>query len=396
MKIIYTENYEFGGLERFLFDLLKFLGKEDVLLVFNSGNERIRNFAVENGIRFVEARIKRRHLKILERYVWTRPFSRVAALLRRHYCLVANYLILKKLFSGLPVAEFLYIVNGGHPGADSCRSAAIAAKAIGWKKIFYCVLSSPTEIKLPPFSLLERLADRILFKAVSEAHVNSAAIRAALRLRPESIPMPIRVVHTGVQMPREIVRGMRVGGGAPITRSDRDIWAVTVSALFPLKGNDTVLEAVRLAAASDDRIKWLLVGDGPEFQGLRVAAEHMGLGGRVVFAGRYPGDIGEVYRFADIFVFASRQEGLPYVVSEAMSNSLPVIATAVGGIPEQVLDGETGFLVPTGDPAAIAEKILLLSSDPRLRIKMGEAGRRRAGEMFSEAAMWSTLKSALR
>lgn len=395
MKIVYTENYEFGGLERFLFDLLRFLGPEDVLLVFNAGNERVRNFALENGFRFVEADVKRRHLPYLDRVGWASFISRAAALMRRHYCLLMNYAVLKRLFSGLPSPEFLYIVNGGHPGADSCRSAAIAAGSVGWQKVFYCVLSSPTEIRLPPFRQLEKLADNLLFSAVSETHVNSAAIRDALlqRLAP-SFP-EIRVVHTGVPMPREVVRSAAVGGPrARVTRSGDEVWVATVSALFPLKGNDTVLEAVRMASARDPRIKWLLAGDGPELGRLRAAAADMGLGGRVVFTGRYPGDIGEVYRFADIFAFASKQEGLPYVVSEAMSNALPVVATSVGGIPEQVSDGETGFLVPPGSPASMAEKISLLAGDPGLRCRMGEAGRRKAGEMFSETAMRAALSAS--
>lgn len=93
-------------------------------------------------------------------------------------------------------------------------------------------------------------------------------------------------------------------------------------------------------------------------------------------------DVPRLLAEADVFVLPSRSEGMPISVLEAMAAGLPVAASAVGGVPEVVVDGETGFLVPPGDPEALAEALGRLLSEPELRRRMGEAGRRRAEALF--------------
>jgi glycosyltransferase involved in cell wall biosynthesis len=90
---------------------------------------------------------------------------------------------------------------------------------------------------------------------------------------------------------------------------------------------------------------------------------------------------------ADFFVLPSLTEGLPLSVLEAMAQGLPVIATPVGGIPEVVLEGEHGYLVPVQEDAALAEAMTRLARDPELARRLGEAGRRRVEERFSFAEM---------
>jgi len=85
----------------------------------------------------------------------------------------------------------------------------------------------------------------------------------------------------------------------------------------------------------------------------------------------------------DMFVLPSLWEGLPTAIIEAMAAGCPVVATAVAGTPEVVIDGETGFLVNPRDPKALAQKIRLLLQDQALCKKMGEAGAKRAREHFS-------------
>jgi Glycosyltransferase len=94
-------------------------------------------------------------------------------------------------------------------------------------------------------------------------------------------------------------------------------------------------------------------------------------------------DIPRLLDACDVFVLTSLNEGLGLVLVEAMAKKLPVIATAVGGVPEVVDDGVTGVLLPAGDVGSIAKAIQDLAADPELRAVMGGAGYARAHELFS-------------
>jgi glycosyltransferase involved in cell wall biosynthesis len=97
-------------------------------------------------------------------------------------------------------------------------------------------------------------------------------------------------------------------------------------------------------------------------------------------------DVDRVLVSADVFVLSSDSEGLPMSILEAMAAGLPVVATAVGGVPECVDDGVTGLLVPARDPQAFADALAALLEDPERRRAMGEAGRARARTSFALAA----------
>ncbi len=159
-----------------------------------------------------------------------------------------------------------------------------------------------------------------------------------------------------------------------------------VARLTPAKAHEVLLEAFdRLAIERDDA--WLVVvGDGECRDAVREHAERLRSRERVVLAGERR-DVPSVLAAMDVFVLSSRTEGLAVTLLEAMAARLPVVATRVGGNAEVVVDGETGRLVPPGDPPALARAIAeVLDDAPRARA-MGEAGRRRVEARFSVAAM---------
>ena len=162
--------------------------------------------------------------------------------------------------------------------------------------------------------------------------------------------------------------------------------AGTVARLGAEKGHTFLLEAVAKVQNCLPQAKFLFVGDGPMRPQLEDRARILGVADSIIFAGLRH-DIPTILSLFDLFVLPSLWEGLPMAVLEAMAAGLPVVATAVGGTPEVVLDGITGLLVPPRDPQALAEGILRLLRDPDLRQRMGGAGRERVAAHFSVEQM---------
>ena len=127
---------------------------------------------------------------------------------------------------------------------------------------------------------------------------------------------------------------------------------------------------------------WVLAGDGPERTAIRRAIAAAGLQAHCVLPGRVDErDLHAWYAIADWFVHPTRYEGSSLVTLEAMAHGRPVIASRTGGLPDKVEDGVTGFLVPPGDAAALADRLVVAAqSDGRV---FGQAGRRRCYDEFS-------------
>ena len=114
---------------------------------------------------------------------------------------------------------------------------------------------------------------------------------------------------------------------------------------------------------------------------LDPVVRELGLSGQVDLLGQRR-DVRELLAGSDVFVLASRSEALPISILEAMAAGVPVVASAVGGVAELVVDGVTGFIVPPGDPDALSDALARLLADSRLRRQMGAAGRARAEALF--------------
>jgi glycosyltransferase involved in cell wall biosynthesis len=151
---------------------------------------------------------------------------------------------------------------------------------------------------------------------------------------------------------------------------------VQVSWIIAEKGVGDLLEAARLLIARNKNVHFVLVGEGDEREGFMKLAEKLGVGENVTWTGLIRDPFAEgVYEAADIVCQASRwEEAFGQVISEAMACGKPVIGTRVGGIPEVIDDGISGFLVSRGDVHSLAERIEQLVVDKALRLKMGQAG----------------------
>jgi glycosyltransferase involved in cell wall biosynthesis len=161
-------------------------------------------------------------------------------------------------------------------------------------------------------------------------------------------------------------------GGEPAT-------IVSVGRLHEPKDFVTLARALRVPAPGAFRAR--IVGDGPDRPDVERELAAGGLSDVVELAGER-GDVPKLLAAADVFVLSSRSECMPISVLEAMAAGLPIVASAVGGLPEMVVDGETGYLVAPGDATALGDALARLVADPRLRVRMGESGRRRALARF--------------
>jgi glycosyltransferase involved in cell wall biosynthesis len=151
------------------------------------------------------------------------------------------------------------------------------------------------------------------------------------------------------------------------------------SILIPRKAVDVLVEA---CARVEHPIRLHVYGDGPQRADLEAQARRLGLD--AVFHGLVP-DVAPRLRDLDLFVLSTRGDNLPVAVLEAMAAGLPVIASRTGGIPEQVVDGVTGALVPPGDVGALARAIEGLAAAPEVRAAYGRAAHERAVQLFDSA-----------
>jgi glycosyltransferase involved in cell wall biosynthesis len=178
------------------------------------------------------------------------------------------------------------------------------------------------------------------------------------------------VIPNGVDVAR--ARRARPGDPGPLR-------VLAVGRLRAPKDFRTLVRAV--AALGPHACRVLVAGEGPDRPLLAAEIDALGLRGRVVLAGERH-DVARLLAYAHVFVLPSRSEGHPVSVLEAMAAGVPVVASRVGGIPEQVADGETGLLVEPGDVDGLAAALRRLAADPALRRRLGEAGRARAEEAF--------------
>jgi glycosyltransferase involved in cell wall biosynthesis len=150
-----------------------------------------------------------------------------------------------------------------------------------------------------------------------------------------------------------------------------------VSWIIPEKGISDFLEMARLVSLHRDDVQFVLAGEGAQRSQYMRDAAAMGLGDRVTFTGMIDDPFGEgVFHAFDVVCQFSRwEEVFGWMIAEAMAHERPVVATRVGGIPELITPGESGFLVERGDGEAMSAQVLELLNDPSRRIRMGRAAR---------------------
>lgn len=234
------------------------------------------------------------------------------------------------------------------------------------------------------FRLADNSFSRWKYSEVDCFIASCAAVRD--RLVSDGIPRArITVVHEGVDVER-IARLPSVNVHAEFYMPTGAPVVANVAALAPHKGQHHLIDAAALVVRDVPDARFVIVGDGELREALEKHVKDKHLERHVFLAG-FRVDALELTKACDVFAISSITEGLSMALIDAMAMSKPVVATTAGGIPEVMVDGETGYLVPPRDHRAMADRLVFLLKRPAARQSMGQAAYARVRDHFSEDRM---------
>jgi glycosyltransferase involved in cell wall biosynthesis len=213
----------------------------------------------------------------------------------------------------------------------------------------------------------------------------SASTAEVARKEFECRPSRLQVIRNGTDLSRfspNRALGLEVRRELGIPESA--FVAGTVGRIYPEKAHPYLLDSLESELAQDFHV--VIIGDGPKARQLTEKVAGMKRPESVHLLGLRR-DIPRQLCAFDVFLLTSLYEGLPIVLPEAMASGLPVVATAVGGVPKVVVEGETGFLVESGDEKALRDRVRQLRSDDELRSRMGQRAQELAHEHYSSERM---------
>lgn len=257
----------------------------------------------------------------------------------------------------------------------------LAARMLGVTGIVYTPHSfafqyCPLGLRGSLYRWLERLAGLLHHQLVC---VSEGERRVALQYRispPERLRVIPNVVDKEQLHPSQSAHAIR----NQLAIENHSLVIGMVAHFRPQKGYNHFIDAIPKILECCPRARFLIIGDGPLFEQVRLRIRRLGVEAAVILAGYQPHPP-DYYQVMDIFVLSSLWEGMPYAILEAMAIGLPIIATNIGGNNELVEHGINGFLVPEMNSEQIASHVIHLIADPALRTRFGRASRRILGKM---------------
>lgn len=204
----------------------------------------------------------------------------------------------------------------------------------------------------------------------------------------------LHVIYNGVDFEKELKAATPEEFMSSVgLKYERDKKYVGIAArMYAVKGVEVFMEAAKILAPDYPDTIFLMLGDGEMMTRCREFVEGNSLGGQIKLVGQIKGEelMNAYYSFVDINTLTSYSESFPYALLEGARYARATVATAVGGIPEMIRDGKTGYLVPSGDARALADKISYLLDNDEIRKNMGRAFYEDAQKRFSVKSMAQT------
>jgi glycosyltransferase involved in cell wall biosynthesis len=347
---------EVGGAQTYVRDLLAATCEEFDVTVASRGDGPVRTAAAELGVPFIPLRHVRRELSLVHDPL---GLLELALLFRR---LRPDIVHLNSSKAG---------ILGRFAGALA-RVPVRVFTAHGWA--FKATSGTSARLYLWADRIVRPLTTMVIC-------VSQTELRAGLAARTCTVARSV-VIANGVDVDTALRRTAHGAGPVEI---------ISVGRLAEPKDFSTLIAAIARLDPGTARLR--VFGDGPLRRSLETQIAELGVGGSVELAGEVP-DVRPYLAESDIFVLSSLSEGMPLSVLEAMAAELPVVASAVGGLNEVVVDGDTGLLTEAGNADSLAAALARLVGDPGLRERLGTLGRQRAEQEYARSR-WRTAHLAL-
>jgi L-malate glycosyltransferase len=384
---VYLENYRAGGLDRVMIDTLNHWPfHEDVFVIYCNDNHQGLPFLRQQLAVTVEWRIYSAPA-YMRQSVWSARWRQEGA--RIFYNVVGCYWHmlfdiprLRKIFQSDQL-QALMVHNGGWPAARTTRSAIIAGYLAGIPKLLMIVHGVMNR-----YHWANRFQEMTLSRYLRSIPLQVVGVSRAVCKGLDRAGLPLcQPILNGVC--RVSIRAEATSLRTELTLSNADYVLGVFGTLEWYRGHQVLLEMLHQLRQSIANPVVLLVGTGTLQERARIQEkiDLLGLGSYVRLLG-FRQDVPALMSLCDVVVNpVLTSESFSLVAVEAMSLKIPVIASRVGGLPEVIEDGESGYLVPVGDVSALVDKCLVLYAQPHLRGQMAEAGYRRYRRLFTAPRM---------